>query len=81
MPAPFKETYTPIGSAGTEQQISHLARLMASQMTEQNLGKGVEEMMRQAQIEMSQPQDNQVFQQMILLSIRYTQFIVLFMLQ
>lgn len=60
MPAHFQATYTPISVAGTEQQISHLARLMATQMTAQNLGKGVEEMMRKAQLEMSKPQDSQV---------------------
>lgn len=52
MPANFQATYTPISVAGTEQQISHLSRLMATQMTAQNLGKGVEEMMKKAQLEM-----------------------------
>ena len=52
MPANFQATYTPISVAGTEQQIAHLSRLMATQMTAQNLGKGVEEMMKKAQLEM-----------------------------
>ncbi|XP_028968419.1 symplekin [Galendromus occidentalis] len=53
MPANFQATYTPISVAGTEQQIAHLSRLMATQMTAQNMGKGVEEMMKKAQLEMS----------------------------
>ncbi|XP_057289016.1 symplekin-like, partial [Pezoporus wallicus] len=38
MPASFQATYTPVESAGTEVQIKHLARLMATQMTAAGLG-------------------------------------------
>lgn len=40
MPASFQATYTPVESAGTEAQIKHLARLMATQMTAAGLGPG-----------------------------------------
>ncbi|NXJ72784.1 SYMPK protein, partial [Rostratula benghalensis] len=43
MPASFQATYTPVESAGTEVQIKHLARLMATQMTAAGLGPGVEQ--------------------------------------
>ncbi|KFM76189.1 Symplekin, partial [Stegodyphus mimosarum] len=43
MPAHFQSTYTPIAAAGTEPQIRHLARLLATQLTIAGLGKGVEE--------------------------------------
>ncbi|XP_061453032.1 symplekin [Rhineura floridana] len=43
MPASFQATYTPVESAGTEVQIKHLARLMATQMTSAGLGPGVEQ--------------------------------------
>lgn len=42
MPASFQATYTPVESAGTEAQIKHLARLMATQMTAAGLGPGLE---------------------------------------
>ncbi|KAG9468195.1 hypothetical protein GDO78_023285 [Eleutherodactylus coqui] len=42
MPASFQSTYTPVESAGTEAQIRHLARLMATQMTAAGIGPGVE---------------------------------------
>ncbi|XP_028823500.1 symplekin-like [Denticeps clupeoides] len=42
MPASFQATYTPVESAGTEAQIKHLARLMATQMTSAGLGPGLE---------------------------------------
>lgn len=42
MPASFQSTYTPVESAGTDAQIRHLARLMASQMTAAGIGPGVE---------------------------------------
>ncbi|KAI8505657.1 hypothetical protein Bbelb_168460, partial [Branchiostoma belcheri] len=48
MPAGFQSTYTPIQSAGTEEQVGHLARLMAAQMTAAGIGPGVEEMQKQA---------------------------------
>uniref|UniRef100_A0A8B9JYC6 Symplekin n=1 Tax=Astyanax mexicanus TaxID=7994 RepID=A0A8B9JYC6_ASTMX len=42
MPASFQATYTPVESAGTDAQIKHLARLMATQMTAAGLGPGEE---------------------------------------
>ncbi|XP_016337879.1 symplekin-like isoform X2 [Sinocyclocheilus anshuiensis] len=42
MPASFQSTYTPVESAGTDAQIKHLARLMATQMTAAGLGPGLE---------------------------------------
>ncbi|XP_063794520.1 symplekin [Pseudophryne corroboree] len=42
MPASFQATYTPVESAGTDAQIRHLARLMATQMTASGIGPGVE---------------------------------------
>ncbi|XP_056601871.1 symplekin isoform X2 [Triplophysa dalaica] len=42
MPASFQATYTPVESAGTEAQIKHLARMMATQMTAAGLGPGLE---------------------------------------
>ncbi|KAM9321946.1 symplekin, partial [Gastrophryne carolinensis] len=42
MPASFQATYTPVESAGTDAQIRHLARLMATQMTAAGIGPGVE---------------------------------------
>ncbi|XP_078517033.1 symplekin [Lissotriton helveticus] len=43
MPASFQSTYTPVESAGTEAQIKHLSRLMATQMTAAGIGPGVEQ--------------------------------------
>ncbi|XP_077473907.1 symplekin [Stigmatopora argus] len=43
MPASFQATYTPVESAGTDAQIKHLARLMATQMTSAGIGPGLEE--------------------------------------
>lgn len=40
MPASFQATYTPVESAGTDAQIKHLARLMATQMTAAKIGPG-----------------------------------------
>lgn len=42
MPASFQATYTPVESAGTDAQIKHLARMMATQMTGAGLGPGLE---------------------------------------
>ncbi|CAB4065455.1 SYMPK [Lepeophtheirus salmonis] len=42
IPPQFYNTYTPIASAGTEGQIKHVARLLATQFTAKNLGPGVE---------------------------------------
>ena len=41
MPASFQASYTPIESAGTEAQIHHLARIMATQFTAAGLGPGM----------------------------------------
>ncbi|XP_061774489.1 symplekin isoform X2 [Nerophis ophidion] len=43
MPASFQATYTPVESAGTDAQIKHLARLMATQMTGAGIGPGLEQ--------------------------------------
>uniref|UniRef100_A0A665WJD4 Symplekin n=1 Tax=Echeneis naucrates TaxID=173247 RepID=A0A665WJD4_ECHNA len=43
MPASFQATYTPVESAGTDSQIKHLARLMATQMTAAGIGPGLEQ--------------------------------------
>lgn len=43
MPASFQSTYTPVESAGTDAQIKHLARLMATQMTAAGIGPGLEQ--------------------------------------
>ncbi|CAG5865899.1 symplekin [Menidia menidia] len=43
MPASFQATYTPVESAGTDAQIKHLARLMATQMTSAGIGPGIEQ--------------------------------------
>ncbi|KAM4642283.1 symplekin isoform 2-T2 [Discoglossus pictus] len=43
MPTSFQATYTPVESAGTEDQIRHLARLMATQMTAAGIGPGIEQ--------------------------------------
>uniref|UniRef100_A0A8C7Y5C3 Symplekin n=1 Tax=Oryzias sinensis TaxID=183150 RepID=A0A8C7Y5C3_9TELE len=40
MPASFQATYTPVESAGTDAQIKHLARMMATQMTAAGIGPG-----------------------------------------
>ncbi|QQP41409.1 Uncharacterized protein FKW44_015766, partial [Caligus rogercresseyi] len=42
IPPQFHNTYTPIASAGTDGQIQHVARLLATQFTAKNLGPGVE---------------------------------------
>ena len=44
MPPSFSATYTPIAAAGTDAQIQHLSRLLATQLTAAGLGKGVHEM-------------------------------------
>lgn len=41
MPDAFQASYTPIESAGTDEQISHLARLLSIQMTAMKVGPGV----------------------------------------
>ncbi|XP_069117050.1 symplekin-like [Argopecten irradians] len=49
MPAHFQSTYTPIAAAGTEGQIKHIARLLATQLTTAGMGKGVAETQAQAE--------------------------------
>lgn len=44
MPAQFQSSYTPIAVAGTDAQIKHLSRLIATQLTAAGLGVGVSEM-------------------------------------
>ncbi|XP_053552838.1 symplekin isoform X2 [Bombina bombina] len=43
MPTSFQATYTPVESAGTDDQIRHLSRLMATQMTAAGIGPGMEQ--------------------------------------
>ncbi|XP_071079022.1 symplekin-like isoform X1 [Haliotis cracherodii] len=47
-PAQFQATYTPIAAAGTETQIRHIARLLATQLTMAGMGKGLGELQRSA---------------------------------
>ncbi|PAV88915.1 hypothetical protein WR25_24363 isoform A [Diploscapter pachys] len=44
MPAMFASSYTPIAAAGTENQKKHLARMMATQATQAEIGPGFEQM-------------------------------------
>nr|KAG5694599.1 hypothetical protein BaRGS_015012 [Batillaria attramentaria] len=44
MPAQFQSTYTPIAAAGTDSQIKHISRLLATQLTMAGMGKGVGEL-------------------------------------
>uniref|UniRef100_A0A914WJ65 Symplekin/Pta1 N-terminal domain-containing protein n=1 Tax=Plectus sambesii TaxID=2011161 RepID=A0A914WJ65_9BILA len=48
MPPNFQSSYTPIAAAGTEAQIRHLSRMMATQFTAQGVGPGVEQGKREA---------------------------------
>ncbi|XP_076441819.1 symplekin-like [Babylonia areolata] len=48
MPAQFQSTYTPIAAAGTDSQIKHVSRLLATQLTMAGMGKGVGELKLQA---------------------------------
>ncbi len=50
MPPTFSSTYTPIAAAGTEAQINHLSRLLATQLTTAGLGRGIHEMHAQAKV-------------------------------
>lgn len=43
MPPHFSSTYTPVSEAGTPKQIRHVARLLASQMTNAGIGPGVDQ--------------------------------------
>jgi len=40
LPAQFQAIYTPIAAAGTQLQIKHMARLLATQLVAAGLGKG-----------------------------------------
>lgn len=42
MPAAFQASYTPITEAGTSEQIKHVAKMMAIQMTKDGIGPGIE---------------------------------------
>ena len=50
LPAQFQSNYTPIAAAGTEAQIEHLARLLATQLTAAGLGPGIEEVSKIARV-------------------------------
>merc|ERR1719402_822031 len=41
LPPHFNNTYTPIAAAGTEGQVRHVSRLLATQLTAAGLGPGV----------------------------------------
>ncbi|KAL3985802.1 hypothetical protein ACH3XW_40140 [Acanthocheilonema viteae] len=49
MPAAFQSSYTPIAAAGTEDQIRHLSRMIATQLTNMDLGPGVEKIRKEKQ--------------------------------
>ncbi|CAG5127925.1 unnamed protein product, partial [Candidula unifasciata] len=55
MPAQFQSTYTPIAAAGTQAQISHIARLLSTQVTMAGMGKGLGEL--QLQMEQGVPEE------------------------
>ncbi|XP_067875156.1 symplekin isoform X2 [Heterodontus francisci] len=57
MPASFQAIYTPVESAGTDAQIKHLARLMATQMTSAGLGPGVDQLKLQTDDDLKQGKD------------------------
>jgi len=47
MPAQFQATYTPIAAAGTQLQIKHMARLLATQLVAAGLGKAEQQQPKQ----------------------------------
>ncbi|KAK7480355.1 hypothetical protein BaRGS_00028402 [Batillaria attramentaria] len=57
MPAQFQSTYTPIAAAGTDSQIKHISRLLATQLTMAGMGKGVGELKLQAMKKSEEPAD------------------------
>lgn len=59
MPAQFESTYTPIAQAGTETQISHIARLLATQLTMAGMGKGLGELQLQAMLKKKSSKENE----------------------
>ena len=48
IPPQFHSTYTPIAAAGTEGQVKHVSRLLATQLTSAKLGPGMEAMRKAA---------------------------------
>lgn len=50
MPAQFQATYTPIAAAGTQLQIKHMARLLATQLVAAGLGKGDDQQQQKKQV-------------------------------
>lgn len=57
MPDAFQASYTPIESAGTEEQIEHLARLLSSQMTAVGIGSGIQKAAEIAAVEDAKRQE------------------------
>jgi len=53
MPAHFQSTYTPIAAAGTQLQIKHMARLLATQLVAAGLGKGDQQQQQQQKKQVS----------------------------
>ena len=51
MPPHFNNTYTPIAAAGTDGQVRHVSRLLATQLTSAGLGPGVTEEVRRQESE------------------------------
>ncbi|VDO26705.1 unnamed protein product [Onchocerca flexuosa] len=49
MPAAFQSSYTPIAAAGSESQIRHLSRMIATQLTSMKLGPGIEKIRAEKQ--------------------------------
>jgi len=57
MPPHFNNTYTPIAAAGTEGQVKHVSRLLATQLTNAGLGPGVTQEARRQEVREAQIQD------------------------
>jgi len=51
MPSTFQETFTPIAAAGGAAQVNHLARLLATQMTNAGIGPGIDHIKKMAEDE------------------------------
>ncbi|XP_065064870.1 symplekin-like [Rhopilema esculentum] len=51
MPSNFQETFTPIAAAGGAAQVNHLARLLATQMTNAGIGPGIDYVKKMAEDE------------------------------
>ena len=56
MPPHFNNTYTPIAAAGTEGQVKHVSRLLATQLTNAGLGPGVTQEARRQEVREAQIQ-------------------------